>query len=151
MKINNQLLFVFISLFWATEVQAQYYLPSLEGRWVGQIEQPDDAFLSNYKYELFFQLQEDGQWQGRSYLTAPGVEGIMSFTVTHRGDIYYLEETELVFSRKPKALEWCFKTMQLRMVKRGKHWTLEGPWQGASLYGECPPGWLVLSASTPRV
>jgi hypothetical protein len=124
-------------------------VPSIEGQWVGQITQNNGGYLPNYSYELFFQI-EDGRIHGRSYVRAPGIEGVMRFTVERRGEIFYLEEKELLESRKPKDLSWCFKKMQLRLVQRGDNWYLEGPWQGQSEFGECIPGWLVLEPAKPR-
>ncbi|RME93737.1 MAG: hypothetical protein D6772_15600 [Bacteroidetes bacterium] len=128
---------------------AQYFVPSVAGQWVGQITQNDGGYLPNYSYELFFQV-EDGRIYGRSYVRAPGVEGVMQFSVEKRGEVFYIQEEELLQSRKPQDLSWCFKTMQLRLVQRGKRWYLEGPWQGQSEYGECIPGWLVLEPAVPR-
>ncbi|MEL6659187.1 MAG: hypothetical protein AAFR36_22195 [Bacteroidota bacterium] len=123
---------------------------SVQGQWVGTLTQDQGGYLSDYTFEVFFQTDQNGQLAGKSYVYAPNVVGIFTFTGTKRGQVYYLEEQDIRFSRKPEDLSWCFKTMQLRLVRKDKEWHLEGPWQGTSDYGGCIPGWISLRWIPPR-
>ena len=124
---------------------------TVQGQWIGKLTQDQGGYRSNYTFEIYFQTDDNGQLAGKSYVYAPNVVGIFTFTGTKRGQIYYLEEQDLRFSRKPEDLSWCFKTMQLRLVRKDKQWHLEGAWQGTSDYGVCIPGWISVRWIPPRV
>jgi hypothetical protein len=125
-------------------------LPSVEGQWRGILTQEQGGYLGEYEFEIFFQTDDDGQLAGKTYVRAPNVVGVLTFTGRKRGAVYYISEKELRHSEKPTDLSWCFKTMQLRLVKKEGDWYLEGPWQGTSEYGKCIPGWLSLQYVPPR-
>ena len=120
------------------------------GQWLGKLTQEQGGYRQEYDFELYLIADKD-HYTGRSYVYAPSVLGVLSFTGQQRGAVLYLKEEEILISRKPSDLSWCFKTMQLRQVKRGGDWYLEGPWQGTSDYGICIPGWLSLKYIPPQV
>ncbi|WP_367390071.1 hypothetical protein [Lewinella sp. LCG006] len=120
------------------------------GQWLGKLTQEQGGYRQEYDFELYLTAKND-RYAGRTYVYAPNVLGVLSFTGQQRGAVLYLKEEELLISRKPSDLSWCFKTMQLRQVKRGDDWYLEGPWQGTSEYGICIPGWLSLKYIPPKV
>lgn len=123
---------------------------SVKGQWIGKLSQEQGGYLEEYTFEIFFQTDQDGLLAGKTYVRAPNVLGVFSFTGKKRGQVLYLSEKELRHSRKPQDLSWCFKTMQLRLVQRNQQWFLEGPWQGNSDYGVCIPGWLSLRWIPPQ-
>ena len=120
------------------------------GQWLGKLTQEQGGYRQEYDFELYLIAHND-RYSGRTYVYAPEVLGVLSFSGQQRGTVLYLKEEELLISRKPSDLSWCFKTMQLRMVKRTGDWYLEGPWQGTSDYGVCIPGWLSLKYVPPQV
>ena len=124
--------------------------PSVQGQWIGTLTQDQGGYRSDYTFEIYFQTAEDGQLAGKTYVYAPNVVGVFSFNGTKRGQVYYLIEQELRYSRKPEDLSWCFKAMQLRLVQKEKQWFLEGPWQGSSEYGVCIPGWISVRMIPPQ-
>lgn len=124
--------------------------PPWVGQWTGELTQEQGGYLDTYRFEIYIR-EKAGQYEGRTYVRAPGVLGQLSFVGEKRGAILYIVEKELLLSRKPLDLSWCFKTMQLRMVQREGDWYLEGPWQGTSDYGVCIPGWLSLKRTVPKV
>ena len=125
-------------------------LSSVEGQWIGTLTQEQGGYRDQYAFEVYFQTDSNGQLVGKTYVWSPGVLGVFSFSGQKRGQVLYLSEKELHYSRKPEDLSWCFKTMQLRVVRRGSDYYLEGPWQGTSDYGICIPGWLSLRWVPPR-
>ena len=120
------------------------------GQWLGKLTQEQGGYREDYDFELYLVIT-NGKITGRTYVYAPNVLGVLSFSGQQRGAVLYLKEEELLVSRKPSDLSWCFKTMQLRAVKREGDWYLEGPWQGTSDYGVCIPGWLSLKFIPPQV
>ena len=124
-------------------------IDSFMGLWSGELTQKEGGYLDRYSFELYL-VQSNGNIEGRTYVTAQGVEGVMAVKGQLRGNTIYLEEKELLHSRKPSDLSWCFKTMQLRLVSKAGVWFLEGPWQGSSSYGACLPGWISMRKSIPR-
>lgn len=123
--------------------------PPLGGQWLGTLTQEQGGYRESYSFEIY--LTEKGDvYAGRTYVYAPNVLGVLSFSGQKRGAVLYLKEKELLISRKPSDLSWCFKTMQLRLVQRSGEWFLEGPWQGTSDYGVCIPGWLSLKRIPPQ-
>ncbi|MEL7222767.1 MAG: hypothetical protein AAGJ93_15705 [Bacteroidota bacterium] len=122
----------------------------LNGKWSGKLTQVDGGFSDEYDFEIYV-IGDDKSYQGRTYVEVPNVLGIMSFTAKLNSKTFYLEEAELLYSRKPEDMSWCFKRMQLRVVKRKGQWYLEGPWQGSSKYGNCQPGWVSLVKEVPKV
>lgn len=143
------MLFVIISLSTFSFVLSQN-AAALNGRWYGTLTQVDGGFSDKYDFEIYIR-SEGGNFKGRTYVEVPSVLGVMSFTAKLRAKTFYLEETELLYSRKPEDMSWCFKRMQLRIVKRDGQWYLEGPWQGSSDYGNCQPGWVSLVKEVPKV
>lgn len=126
--------------------------PTLPGRWTGKLSQEDGGFSDEYEFEVYIQSSEiTTAYAGRTYVEVPDVLGVMSFSAKQRGKVLYLEEQELLYSRKPPDMSWCFKSMQLRLIKRRGEWYLEGPWQGQSKYGSCLPGWVSLKKEIPKV
>lgn len=125
-------------------------LSSIQGQWVGTLTQEQGGYRDEYRFEIYFQTDADGLLAGKTYVTAPNVLGVFSFSGKKRGKVYYIAETDLRYSRKPEDLSWCYKTMQLRVVQREGAWYLEGPWQGTSSYGVCIPGWLSLRWIPPK-
>lgn len=121
----------------------------LSGMWQGNLTQNEGGYRSDYDFEVYFKAGTN-ELSGRTYVRTPGIYGEMSFTGQRFGAVYHLKELELVYSRKPGELAWCYKTMQLRLVKRGNDWYLEGPWQGVSEFGACIPGWIVLKRVVPQ-
>ena len=124
--------------------------PGLNGRWLGKLTQVDGGFSDEYDFELYIITKGD-HYTGRTYVEVPDVLGVMSFSGKLRAKTFYLNEEELLFSRKPEDMSWCFKRMQLRLVKHDGQWHLEGPWQGRSKYGNCQPGWVSLVKEVPKV
>jgi hypothetical protein len=125
-------------------------VPVLNGRWIGKLTQVEGGFSDEYDFELYITSQGDN-YTGRTYVEVPNVLGVMSFNAILRAKILYLDEKELLYSRKPEDMSWCFKRMQLRLVKHNGQWHLEGPWQGSSKYGNCQPGWVSLVKEVPKV
>ncbi len=126
-------------------------LPTVRGQWIGTLTQEQGGYRDQYTFEIYFQTDANGQLAGTTYVKAPSVLGVFSFTGSKRGNVYYIIEKDLRYSRKPEDLSWCFKSMQLRLIQRGADWYLEGPWQGTSGYGTCIPGWLSLRWQPPKV
>ncbi len=124
--------------------------PNLKGMWVGTLTQNEGGYRNQYSFEIY--VKEDGAVvTGRTYVSTAGIYGELSFTGQRIAGVLHLRELELVYSRKPTDLAWCFKTMQLEPVRRNGVWYLEGPWQGTSDFGTCIPGWIVLKRPIPRV
>ncbi|MCB0635142.1 MAG: hypothetical protein KDC54_00915 [Lewinella sp.] len=124
---------------------------TLNGQWAGQLTQDEGGYRSVYDFEVYLIKVAGNTYQGRTYVWTDGVYGEMSFTGQLYGDVLHLQETEVVYSRKPTDLSWCLKALQLRLVKRRNDWYLEGPWQGISGYGPCVPGHIVLKRIVPQV
>lgn len=139
-----------ITGFMAGQNLAQIPPASIEGQWIGKLTQDQGGYRDEYEFELYI-IDNTGNYSGRTYVHAPNVLGVLYFEGQKRGKVFYLTEKELIHSRKPNDLSWCFKTMQLRLVQREGEWFLEGPWRGISDYGTCIPGWLSLQQKPPRV
>jgi hypothetical protein len=140
-----------ISLIGLLPLRAQSSDAPRSGKWLGKLTQEQGGYRQEYDFEIYLIEVNDNSYTGRTYVYAPNVLGILSFKAQEQGAVLYLKEEELLESRKPSDLSWCFKTMQLRKVKRGGDWFLEGPWQGVSDYGICIPGWLSLKYIPPQV
>lgn len=121
----------------------------LPGQWVGKLTQDEGGYRSTYDFEIYL-IERNGRYYGRTYVWTEGVYGEMRFTGRLHGDILHLEESEVIYSRKPASLSWCLKTLQLRLSQSRTGWLLEGPWQGESGFGPCIPGYVVLSRVAPR-
>jgi len=141
-------LFLFLMLCAVVQLSAQETI-RLVGSWSGNLSQNEGGYLDDYHFEIYL-IEKQDQYTGRTYVSAAGVEGVMSVSGVLRGNILYLEEGKLLYSRKPSDLSWCFKRMQLRIFKKAGEWQMEGPWQGQSAYGNCLPGWIALKRVTPR-
>ena len=140
------LFMLFFSSYYALSQNA----PSLNGRWLGKLTQVEGGFSDEYDFELYI-VSRGNNYTGRTYVEVPNVLGVMSFSGQLRAKTFYLNEEELLYSLKPEEMSWCFKHMQLRLVKHDGQWYLEGPWQGSSKYGSCQPGWLSLAKEVPKV
>jgi hypothetical protein len=81
------------------------------GKWLGKLTQEQGGYRQEYDFELYLVANKDN-YTGRTYVYAPNVLGVLSFTGQLRGAVLYLKEQELLISRKPSDLSWCFKTMQ---------------------------------------
>jgi hypothetical protein len=120
------------------------------GQWVGQLTQQEGGYRSVYDFEVYLVKLAGNTYRGRTYVWTDGVYGEMSFTGQLYGEVLHLQEIEVVYSRKPADLSWCLKSLQLRLVRRQGQWYLEGPWQGASGYGPCIPGFVVVKRQAPQ-
>lgn len=140
-----------ISLIGLLSLDAQPSDAPRGGQWLGKLTQEQGGYRQEYDFEIYLIAVNDNSYTGRTYVYAPNVLGILSFNAQQQGAVLYLKEEGLLESRKPSDLSWCFKTMQLRRVKREGEWYLEGAWQGVSDYGICIPGWLSLKYIPPQV
>ncbi|MEM1214415.1 MAG: hypothetical protein AAGJ82_01930 [Bacteroidota bacterium] len=151
MLIPTRFLTLLFSLCFALCTYAQDTL-SFAGLWRGELTQIEGGFTDKYHFEIFLEPgATDGTLSGRSYVQALNIEGVMTTAGPIRGKMCYLTEGDVLRSRKPTNMAWCIKTMQLRLTKREGEWWLEGPWQGVSEYGSCPPGMVRLKKIVPRV
>ena len=138
---------LFILLFWVfLEAQNQ---ENIKGLWVGKLTQFEGGYQELYDFEIYFS-QTDSVITGYSYLKSRGVLGIIKLVGCYRGDVLHLIEKEIVFSKKPEELSWCFKTMQLKVAFKDKKQILKGTWQANSQFGSCIPGEVFIEKVKPR-
>ncbi len=129
------------------------YKHIVEGAWCGELTQKSGGFAENYSFEIYINVRESETGQlidGRTYIGAKNAFGEMSFTGQLINNTLFLKEKELLYSDKPSMLSWCYKKIQLKLVKKPDEWFLEGSWEGSSKYGYCLPGRVVLKKIVPQ-
>lgn len=124
---------------------------NLNGCWRGVITQDEGGYRPEYSMELHLE-QEGTKITGRSFVYFDKVYAEMQLEgVLVGGKILQLKETKILASRKVDGMEWCIKQAVLSLVKTGTTWRLEGAWEGATEFGPCIPGRIILKKAIPRV
>lgn len=120
------------------------------GQWTGKLTQNAGGYRTDYYFELNLQLN-GREVSGRSFVSVDGIYAEMELIgFIAEGDVLHFEEQRLIRAKKPKELEWCYKSGQLKLVRRSDAIYLEGPWQGVAANGPCVPGWIVLKKQLPK-
>jgi|AATN01.1.fsa_nt_gi hypothetical protein len=135
---------------WASPVGAQHQTALYSGQWVGRLTQKSGGYRTDYYFEINLQISGN-QVTGRSYVSVDNIYAEMELVgFIAEGDVLHFQEERLVRAQKPKELEWCYKSGQLKLVRRSDAIYLEGPWQGVADSGPCIPGWIVLKKQVPK-
>ncbi|MGB3545797.1 MAG: hypothetical protein WBA17_02420 [Saprospiraceae bacterium] len=124
----------------------------LSGTWRGTLTQDDGGFAPSFDFGLELEVKTS-YIDGYSFVSVGDIGGEMDLIA------YWNEATQSIDVReekirksvKPTSLEWCYKTMRLRLTYTGGgKFMLEGPWEGVSAAGVCIPGYVRLYKSVPR-
>jgi hypothetical protein len=148
-------LFILLS-FPLSALPAQLFLvpdtASIEGIWIGTLYQDEGGYADKFQFML-----EIGPGQfANSGLSRVGIEDIqaaISFEAVKNADASWtFTEIEVINSRQPELVEWCFKgyRLSLKYASNGDL-ILSGRWWGKSSGGACVPGYIILRKSNGRV
>ena len=135
------LFFVFLS----PTVSAQQMpgqLEDLTGAWEGYLLQNEGGIGD--RFDLTMQLRQNGIFlQGTAYVTF--ADGSMFAELRLSGHqlpngSWKLTETEILRSKQPDSILWCFKQYELLQGYAEGRILLSGPWWGNTVQGPCIPG-----------
>ncbi len=124
---------------------------NLSGCWRGVITQEEGGIRPEYEMELYL-TQKGDKITGRSFVYFDKYYAEMELEGVVLGNkIIQFKETKITAYKKVESMEWCLKQAVLTLIKTGNPWRLEGAWQGATQFGPCIPGKIVLKKAIPRV
>ena len=120
------------------------------GRWEGKLTQNEGGYRQEYSFML--QIESHGSsLQGTSFVRVDEIFAEMDWVgFLADGNVLHIKEERLRRANKPRELEWCYKSSQLKLIRRSDALYLEGPWQGTSETGVCIPGWIVIRKQIPK-
>ena len=120
------------------------------GNWEGKLTQNEGGYRQEYSFTLQVELQGK-DLKGTSFVRVEEIFAEMDWIgFIADGNVLHFKEERLRRANKPRELEWCYKSAQLKLVRRSDALYLEGPWQGTSETGVCIPGWIVIRKQIPK-
>ncbi|MCI5082476.1 MAG: hypothetical protein MRY78_12325 [Saprospiraceae bacterium] len=125
--------------------------PDVDGLWRGKITQNEGGFRSDYQFEIYL-IQKGKKLTGRSYVYFEKAYAQMELVgrVVGKNDIV-IQELKIVDFTELDGLEWCIKTFKLELIKTWSgYMQLEGDWAGATSFGPCIPGKVILKKVKPQ-
>lgn len=143
------------AIFWAllcltttSQLLAQHAV--FVGKWEGKLTQNEGGYRQEYSFVL--QVESRGDvLRGTSFVRVEAIFAEMDWVgFVADGNVLHFREERLRRAHKPRELEWCYKSSQLKLVRRPDALYLEGPWQGTSETGICIPGWIVIRKQIPK-
>lgn len=145
--MKNLILLPFIILLWYTCANAQ---TDIAGSWKGIVTQDEGSYRSEYEFEIYLN-QKGNLVTGRSYIQVDDLFCEMKLVGSFNdGMTLKIKEIEMVNSIEKEGMEWCFKTIDLLLIKQNPQWKFEGRWKGFSSEKSCIPGNMVLKKVIPR-
>ena len=119
------------------------------GRWTGYLTQEQGGFRPKYNFELRLE-QKGNQVTGTSYASVDNIYAEFALEGTVNGKVLTFKEVRMIKYTRLEEMSWCFKWGDLKLVKHGGVWHLEGNWEGKSPFGPCIPGKVYLGKAVPR-
>ncbi|HMO41018.1 MAG TPA: hypothetical protein PKC76_03070 [Saprospiraceae bacterium] len=120
------------------------------GYWRGVITQDEGGFRPEYGMELYL-IQKGDKVTGRTFVYFENVYAEMELEgEVLAGKILQFRETKITAAKRVEGMEWCLKQAVLTLMKTGDPWRLEGAWNGATSFGPCIPGKILLRKGIPR-
>lgn len=148
MKNIPAILWALVCLIFAPQPLAQHAI--FTGRWEGKLTQNEGGYRQEYSFVLQVESQGSG-FLGTSFVRVEDIFAEMDWIgFVADGNVLHIKEERLRRANKPRQLEWCYKSAQLKLVRRSDAFYLEGPWQGTSETGLCIPGWIVVRKQIPK-
>ncbi|MCB0568274.1 MAG: hypothetical protein KDC66_00845 [Phaeodactylibacter sp.] len=127
---------------------AQY---DFSGSWAGKLTQNEGGYTPEYDFELYL-VQKGKHITGRSYVKTGRIHAVMELHgEVVDGKWVNLTETRILDNWKYDDMDWCYKTIRLRLFTDGKRQRLEGGWSGTTgSHADCVPGEISLAKQVPR-
>lgn len=123
----------------------------LSGIWAGQLFQQSGGYADSFGFIL--EIEQNGySAKGTSRVFIDDIAAAITFVAIREINGHWLfTEREVINSRKPIHLEWCYKQYRLSLkYSSNGDLILSGPWWGQSKTGNCIPGHIVLRRSKVR-
>ncbi len=122
----------------------------ISGYWRGTITQNEGGYRSEYVLELRI-TQKGDSITGKSFVFVDNIFAEMDISGNFHSGIYLqLKDDRIVTHEELDGMEWCIKSYQLLLKKKGAEWRLEGHWQGLTSFSNCIPGRVYLKKTIPR-
>jgi len=155
MYIPKYALFLFllfsVPLFGQNEALLKVVEYELDGKWIGTLSQDNEKNALATKYTFEVQIKANGRkLSGTSYISVGNNHAKIKFKGQRNGLQVKLTEYEVVSSSIKDQYTWCIKNMQLEFGFHQGAYTLKGPWDGKSSFGQCAPGKIKLTKETIR-
>lgn len=134
-------------LLWNVCVHGQ---TDISGSWKGVVTQDEGSYRTEYEFEIYI-YQKGNLITGRSYIQVEDLFCEMKIVGSFNdGLTLKMTEVEMVNSTEQEGMSWCFKTIDLLLIKQESIWKLEGRWKGESAEKSCIPGDMLLKKVVPR-
>lgn len=122
------------------------------GRWEGVLTQKEGGFVPEYRMVMVLSVsgnQVSGfseVWYGETIYVKSEVRGKLT-----RGFFLDLKDGHVLNRKEIEDFDYCRKSFQLVLKRKGEGFILTGRWQGQTDQGPCVPGTVSLERKSARV